>query len=73
MEDCDFMRRALELAEEAAQAGEVPVGCVVTLGDRIVGEGRNRRETAKNALCHAELEARRKESRRSHHRNIHDI
>ena len=57
MEDFEFMDRALALAREAAAEGEVPVGCVVTLGDRIVGEGRNRRETAKNALCHAELEA----------------
>ena len=57
MEDLDFMRRALELARESAAEGEVPVGCVVVIGDRIVGEGRNRRETAKNALCHAELEA----------------
>ena len=47
MDDQDFMRRALELGREAAAEGEVPVGCVVALGDRIVGEGRNRRETAK--------------------------
>ena len=52
-----FMREALALAAEAAAEGEVPVGAVVTLGDRIVGRGRNRRETGKNALCHAELEA----------------
>ncbi len=57
MEDQEFMRRAIELAEQAAAEGEVPVGCVVTLGDRIVGEGRNRREREKNALSHAELEA----------------
>ena len=57
MEDELFMRRALELAAEAAEEGEVPVGCVVTLGERIVGEGRNRRENDKNALRHAELEA----------------
>ena len=38
MNDRDFMRRSLALAEEAAQEGEVPVGCVVTLGDRIVDE-----------------------------------
>ena len=57
MHDTDFMARALDLGRMAAEDGEVPVGCVVTLGDRIVGEGRNRRETAKNALCHAELEA----------------
>jgi len=52
-----FMREALELAQEAAAEGEVPVGCVITLSDRVVGRGRNRRETAKNALCHAEIEA----------------
>jgi len=55
--DMAFMERALALGREAAAEGEVPVGCVVVLGERIVGEGRNRRETAKNALCHAELEA----------------
>lgn len=48
---------ALELAAEAAREGEVPVGCVVTLGDRVVGRGRNRRETGKSALAHAEIEA----------------
>lgn len=52
-----MMLRALELAREAAAEGEVPVGCVVALGDRVVGRGRNRRERAKNALAHAELEA----------------
>lgn len=57
MTDEYWMERALALAREAAAAGEVPVGCVITLGDQIVGEGRNRREEQKNALCHAELEA----------------
>ena len=55
--DEHFMRVALALAREAAAEGEVPVGCVVVDGDRIVGRGRNRREAAKNALSHAELEA----------------
>ncbi|MCR5074938.1 MAG: nucleoside deaminase [Ruminococcus sp.] len=52
-----FMERALELARLAGDEGEVPVGAVVvkkTTGE-IVGEGRNRREGAKNALAHAEL------------------
>lgn len=52
-----MMQEALRLAKEAADEGEVPVGCVITLGDRIVGIGRNRRETDKNALAHAEIEA----------------
>lgn len=57
MTDEELMRRALALAEESAREGEVPVGCVVTLDGRIVGCGRNRRETNKTALAHAELEA----------------
>lgn len=52
-----FMRLALELAKEAAAEGEVPVGAVVVRGDTVVGVGRNRRETGKNALWHAEIEA----------------
>ena len=52
-----FMREALALAREAAAEGEVPVGAVVVRGDEIVGRGRNRRETGKTALAHAELEA----------------
>ena len=51
------MREALLLAQEAAADSEVPVGCVITLGERIVGRGRNRREKGKTALAHAELEA----------------
>lgn len=53
------MKRALELAQEAFDEGEVPVGAVVvkkTTGE-IVGEGRNMRENAKNALAHAEIMA----------------
>lgn len=52
-----FMREALKLAKKAAAEGEVPVGCVVVCDGRIVGRGRNRRETKKTALGHAEIEA----------------
>ena len=52
-----FMDQAIALAKEAAQEGEVPVGAVVVLGDKIVGTGRNRREKNKNALADAEIEA----------------
>jgi len=57
MNDEQWMREALSLAAEAAAEGEVPVGCVIVQNDEIVGRGRNRRETAKSALAHAELEA----------------
>ena len=51
------MRRALILAREAAEAGEVPVGCVIVRNGEIVGEGRNRREELACAASHAEMEA----------------
>ena len=52
-----FMNAALKLARKAAAEGEVPVGCVVVRDGLIVGRGRNRRETKKDALGHAEIEA----------------
>lgn len=51
------MREALRLAQMAGEAGEVPVGAVVVRDGEVVGRGRNRREGAKNALAHAEVEA----------------
>jgi tRNA(adenine34) deaminase len=54
--DDRLMERALELAAEAAEAGEVPVGAVVVdESGAIVGEGRNTREADKDPLGHAEL------------------
>ena len=50
-----FMQEALALARQAAELGEVPIGCVITKDDEIVGRGYNRRETGKTALGHAEL------------------
>ena len=52
-----FMRQALDLAREAAARGEVPVGCVIVQGDRVVGRGRNRREEKQHTQSHAEMEA----------------
>ena len=53
-----YMRMALELAAEAAERGEVPVGCVVVDGGgNVVGRGRNRREESRRVSGHAEMEA----------------
>ena len=52
-----YMREALKLAKEAAAEGEIPVGAVIVMNGKIISTGRNRRETEKNALCHAEIEA----------------
>ncbi len=51
------MRRAIELAQRAGDAGEVPVGAVVVHERRIVGEGWNRPLAAADATSHAETEA----------------
>lgn len=51
------MRRALDLAAEAGEAGEVPVGAVVTLGDEIIVETRNAMRGSNDPTAHAELEA----------------
>ena len=54
----NYMRRALELAEEAGRRGEVPVGCViVSAAGEIIGSGQNRRRETGSALSHAETEA----------------
>lgn len=52
-----YMKEALRLAKKAADEGEVPVGAVVVCDGKIVGRGRNRRETKRTALGHAEIEA----------------
>ena len=45
------------LAREAAQEGEVPVGCVIVKDGEIIGRGRNRREELQRTSSHAEMEA----------------
>ncbi len=51
------MARALELARAAGQAGEVPIGAVVTSGGLIVGEGENRNRRDSDPTAHAEMVA----------------
>ncbi len=57
MNHMDYMRRAIELAQEAVTSGDVPVGCVIVKDGKIVGEGYNRREACGDATAHAEVEA----------------
>ena len=53
-----YMEMALALAQEAAEAGDVPVGCVIVDGKgKIIGRGRNRRVESADATAHAEVEA----------------
>lgn len=51
------MRRALDLARQAAAAGEVPVGAVVTRGEETVAEARNAMRGSCDPTAHAEMEA----------------
>jgi len=55
--DEHFMRHALELARRAQAEGEVPVGAVVVLDEKIVGEGWNRPISASDPTAHAEIQA----------------
>lgn len=55
--DEKYMKEALDLAADAAESGEVPVGAVIVKDGQIIGRGKNRRENNHNALAHAEIEA----------------
>ena len=52
-----FMLAAIDLADKALENGEIPVGAVVEKNGVIIGKGMNRRETDKNPVMHAEIEA----------------
>ena len=64
MEHEKYMREALRQAKKAEALGEVPIGCVIVSGGKIIAQGYNRRNTDKNTLSHAELNAIRKASRK---------
>ena len=57
MTDEDFMRHALTLARRAEGEGEVPVGAVVVLEEKVIGEGWNRPISASDPTAHAEVQA----------------
>ena len=50
----ELMTRAIELAKQAADEGEIPVGAVISRDGEIIAEGRNMREKCQNAIYHAE-------------------
>ena len=59
-----YMRRAIELADEAAKAEETPVGAVVVADGEIIGEGHNRPIADRDPTAHAEIVAMRAAARR---------
>ena len=63
--DEKYMKEALRQAKKAYALGEVPIGCVIVCGGKIIGRGYNRRNTDKNTLNHAEITAIRKASKKT--------
>ena len=55
--DITYMQAALAEAERARAKGEVPIGAVIVLDDKIVGRGHNLRETSNDPTTHAEMVA----------------
>jgi tRNA(adenine34) deaminase len=55
--DSSYMREALNEAQKAYAAGEVPVGCVIVQGGKIIARGYNQRETTAHVFNHAEMMA----------------
>lgn len=67
-----FMGLALSQAKKAAALLEVPVGAVVVLDGKVIARGHNKKESAKNAVGHAEIEAIAKACKKTHSWRLHD-
>ena len=50
-----YMKKALKLAYKAGEEGEVPIGAVIVLNDKIIGSAYNKRNQSKDATSHAEV------------------
>lgn len=62
--DEKYMKEAIKQAKKAAQAGDVPIGCVIVYQDKIIARGYNKRNAKKTTLAHAELLAIEKASKK---------
>lgn len=59
-EDEKFMKEAIRQAKKAEAIGDVPIGCVIVRGGKIIARGYNKRNKEKTVLAHAELLAMKK-------------
>lgn len=57
MSDSEYMTLALAEAQQAFDANEVPVGCIIVAGNRVVGRGHNLTQTLSDVTAHAEIQA----------------
>ena len=62
--DRKFMRAAIAQARKAEALDEVPIGCVIVHDGKIIARGYNRRNTDRNTISHAEMNAIRKASKK---------
>jgi tRNA(adenine34) deaminase len=56
-DDAYFMRKALQEADEAFEKGEIPVGAVIVIDNRIIARAHNLTETLNDVTAHAEMQA----------------
>lgn len=56
MTDEDYMRRALDEARQAMAENEIPIGCIVVCGGRIISRTHNLTETLNDVTAHAEMQ-----------------
>ena len=56
-DDAYFMKKALQEAEVAFEQGEVPVGAVIVIDNRVIARGHNLTETLNDVTAHAEMQA----------------
>ena len=71
--DEKYMKEAIRQAKKAKALDEVPIGCVIVYEDKIIARGYNRRNTDKNTLSHAELNAIRKASKKLGDWRLEDV
>jgi tRNA(adenine34) deaminase len=57
LDDAHFMKRALQEAEAAFEKGEIPVGAIIVVGDRIIARAHNLTERLRDVTAHAEMQA----------------
>ncbi|MBU5459968.1 tRNA adenosine(34) deaminase TadA [Anaerostipes sp. MSJ-23] len=63
-QDEKYMKEAIKQAKKASAIGDVPIGCVIVFGDKIIARGYNQRNKRKTTLAHAELLAIQKASKK---------
>lgn len=67
-----YLKEAYKEALKAYKKGEVPVGCVIVVDDKVIARGHNLRESRENPLAHAEIIALNKASKKTKYWRLED-